>query len=123
MLGFIKTTYCKNYINTKTTLHNLKVELNNNVNDINIVDWNAVLQEQHIFLSLPYLSTLEKTLPSGVLTLYVIVYDKNIPVFITYLQLYTFSKEQLNALKTDISKKNAALGYGQYIANRCIYIC
>ncbi len=106
MLGFIKTSIINCSKNAKKNLNSFSVTIKTKANDVAKLDWNSVLQKKHIFLSLAYLDALEKSLPNGVTTLYVTVYSKSKPIFITYLHLYTFTKAQLNALKSQNEASN-----------------
>ena len=63
-------------------------------------DWQALCLQQYFYLQIPYLATLEKTLPPNLQPYYLIAYTEKLPIFIAYLQLYSFEKTALENLKT-----------------------
>ncbi len=103
MIGFIKTITIDKFCGAKTTT-SLSIHVYHKAKDIDKISWNKILPEDHLFLSIPYLQALEAVLPSGLQQLYVICKEEEKPVFITILQLYSFSEEHFAILNTDSKK-------------------
>jgi hypothetical protein len=104
MIGFVKTVTVDKFCAVKGTA-NLTIEVYDKVKDVDKLSWDALISN-HLFLSLPYLKTLEQVLPTGLQPLYVICKEKGQPVLITYLQLYTFSEEHFAIFNTDNPKSS-----------------
>lgn len=58
-------------------------------------DWNAVNVTNDLFLSIPYLDTLENTLAATLQFQYILFYNHQIPVAIAATQLITFPTERI----------------------------
>ncbi len=103
MLGFIKSSFCLQSIPNKLyNNNNITVSIFEQTAKIDLVQWNAVLQKHHLFLSIPYMQALENVLPKSIKPIYVIVFEKNLPVFISFFHLLSFSDEQLKVLQKEI---------------------
>jgi hypothetical protein len=100
MIGFIKTVTIDKFCGVKNALL-LSFDVYQNVKNIDRTTWNKLVEPNHLFLSLSYLETLENVLPKGLQPLYVICKENGQPVFITYLQLYSFTEEHFAIFNTD----------------------
>jgi hypothetical protein len=64
---------------------------------INKDDWNSVLADGNIYLSLPYLTALEKALDGKIAFRYILFYDKLLkPVAAAYIQIIHFGDQVLH---------------------------
>ncbi|SEL47550.1 hypothetical protein SAMN04487910_2565 [Aquimarina amphilecti] len=66
-----------------------------NAQDVPSDDWNNINNENNLFLTLHYLTTLENTLSQTIGFRYILFYDKNTPVGIAVNQLIKFNTEDL----------------------------
>src|SRR5687767_1003300 len=77
----------------------LKPDFFNSVNQIPVDHWNSVLKSSNVFLSLPYLKSLEDSMADQVEFRYIVFYDKQgAPSALASVQIIDFSN--------DIFKKN-----------------
>jgi hypothetical protein len=103
MLGFIKSSRCVQSIPNKLEVNkNISVSVFEQASKIDVTNWNVVLQDHHLFLSIPYIQALENVLPKSIKPIYVIVYENYEPRFISFFHLLSFSNEQLKVLQKKI---------------------
>jgi hypothetical protein len=106
MLGFIKSSRCVQSIPNKLEVNkNISVSVFEQASKIDVTNWNVVLQDHHLFLSIPYIQALENVLPKSIKPIYVIVYENYEPRFISFFHLLSFSNEQLKVLQKKIKYK------------------
>lgn len=65
--------------------------LHRSVSTIDVADWNSIVQDQNVYLSLDYLESLESTMTPDLDFIYTMLYDENKkPVLAGVFQLVTF---------------------------------
>ena len=66
-------------------------DLKTSIASVNINDWQEVVRDRNIYLSINYLTALEQSMASKMDFLYTIIYDKTgKPVLVGVFQLVTF---------------------------------
>lgn len=78
--------------------HGVSFSVFNSVDDIPADDWNNSVNISDIFLSLDYLSVLERCQPAGLAFRYVIVYNENVPVSVLSFQLLNVAEKELGGV-------------------------
>jgi predicted N-acyltransferase len=80
----------------KTKKVNLKPEFFNSVNQIKADDWNSISKNSNVYLTLPYLKSLEDSLSGQVDMRYILFYNEaKKPVALAAVQILDFSKDGL----------------------------
>jgi Peptidogalycan biosysnthesis/recognition len=97
MSVFLKTTLLHKKAFGNNATDALYVSCYTHTTQIHTAAWNAVLPQDNIFLSLDYLQVVEKNMPDGLTPYYTIVYEKNKPIFIAYVQLYHINEAHINS--------------------------